>query len=186
MVSITAKGREKVVEETPKRKHVTRATNKKFMGDAMKSNKATTEENRRRRKAGNLEIDIPKEGLVVVQNEHSENDTESEDTPLAKIQRRREKQERGKEKGKFRYLSIQGLLLKKRRRLRQQLRRLRENQKKRWRLCLLLKTYQNRDLSTCTEGQGGRVFDPTILKKPGMKLVGGSSGDSIMDAPVHD
>ncbi|KAH0765384.1 hypothetical protein KY285_001255 [Solanum tuberosum] len=98
MVPVTAKEKEKVIEETPKRKPFTRATNKKFMGDAMKSNKETAKENRRRRKASNLEIDIHGEGLLVVQNEHSENDTESEYIPLAKKQRRREEQE--KERGR--------------------------------------------------------------------------------------
>lgn len=58
----------------------------------MNSNKTTTEENRRRRKLGNLEIDIPipRKRLVVVKKEHSKNDIESEDISLAKIQRRRE------------------------------------------------------------------------------------------------
>lgn len=58
----------------------------------MNSNKTTTEENRRRRKLGNLEIDIPIpcKQLVVVKKEHSKNDIESEDISLAKIQRRRE------------------------------------------------------------------------------------------------
>ncbi|KAH0764936.1 hypothetical protein KY285_000807 [Solanum tuberosum] len=39
MVPVIAKGKEKVVDETPKRKPFTRATNQKFMGDALKSKK---------------------------------------------------------------------------------------------------------------------------------------------------
>lgn len=79
------------------------------MGDVLKSNKATTEENMRRRKAGKMEIDIPIEGVVVVQNEHSENDTELDDIPLAKIQRRKEEPEKAKGKGKSGDLFVQGV-----------------------------------------------------------------------------
>ncbi|KAG5591368.1 hypothetical protein H5410_041882 [Solanum commersonii] len=50
MVHVSVKEKEKDAEKTPKRKLVTRATNKKFMGDAMKSNKATTEENGKKEK----------------------------------------------------------------------------------------------------------------------------------------
>ncbi|KAH0645106.1 hypothetical protein KY284_032990 [Solanum tuberosum] len=56
MVHVSAKEKEKAVEETPKTKLVTSATNKKFMGDAMKSNNATTEENRKRINPSILEV----------------------------------------------------------------------------------------------------------------------------------
>ncbi|KAH0729687.1 hypothetical protein KY290_000803 [Solanum tuberosum] len=97
MVSVTTKGKGKIVEETPKRKPFTRATNQKFMGDALKSNKTTTEEGKL--KAGEVEIEIPVEGVVVVSNKLSESDTVSEDVPLAKIQRKKEEQEKAKGKG---------------------------------------------------------------------------------------
>ncbi|KAK4723973.1 hypothetical protein R3W88_026752 [Solanum pinnatisectum] len=149
MVPVIMKGKEKAVEETPRRKPFTRATNKKFMGDAMKSNITTTEENRRRRKACNLKIDILGEGLVVVQNEQSENDIESEDIPLAKIQRQREEQEKEKGKGKFGKSS--DLFVQGRKR----------NGKEDTKQDIVNNMHVQKVL-------GGRVFDPLILKKPGM------------------
>ncbi|KAH0666114.1 hypothetical protein KY285_027320 [Solanum tuberosum] len=52
MVSISTKGKEKVSEETPKRRHFTRSDSKKLMGDAMKSSITTTAERRKKRKSG--------------------------------------------------------------------------------------------------------------------------------------
>ncbi|KAH0669016.1 hypothetical protein KY289_023509 [Solanum tuberosum] len=44
MVSVTKKGKEKVVEDTPKRKPSTRGATHKLMSDAMKANKSSTTE----------------------------------------------------------------------------------------------------------------------------------------------
>ncbi|KAH0636235.1 hypothetical protein KY290_036659 [Solanum tuberosum] len=49
MVPISTKGKEKVTEETPKRRPFTRFNSKKLMGDAMKSSITTTAERRKKK-----------------------------------------------------------------------------------------------------------------------------------------
>ncbi|KAH0685488.1 hypothetical protein KY290_016966 [Solanum tuberosum] len=75
MVPVTTKGKEKVTEETPKRKPFTKATSQKLMGDTMKSSKTTTGENRRRRRSGDVVIEFPTEDVVDVSNEPSKNES---------------------------------------------------------------------------------------------------------------
>ncbi|KAH0781744.1 hypothetical protein KY290_001342 [Solanum tuberosum] len=146
MVPVTAKEKEKVIEETPKRKPFTRATNKKFMGDAMKSNKATTKENRRRFwRLIYMEKDwwwskMNTQRMILNQNIFHWLRNKGEG--------RNKKRKKGREYVESLDISLyKGLLLQKGRRLRKQLRRRRrQSQKKRWRLCLLLRMHQNRDL----------------------------------------
>ncbi|KAH0652618.1 hypothetical protein KY289_030296 [Solanum tuberosum] len=69
MVPVSNKGNEKVVEETPTKKPSTRCATQKLMSDAMKVNKVSTTEIRRRREIGEKEFVVPAEGVVDVSNE---------------------------------------------------------------------------------------------------------------------
>jgi len=71
MVPISSKGKEKVTEETPKRRPFTRSDSKKLMGDAMKSSITTTAERRKKRKSGNVLFKIPDIYVVDVSIEDS-------------------------------------------------------------------------------------------------------------------
>ncbi|KAH0725512.1 hypothetical protein KY284_001377 [Solanum tuberosum] len=132
MVPVTAKGKEKVIEETPKRKPFTRATNKKFMGDAMKSNNATTKENRRRRNAGVAAAKGEKAKETTKKKAKAKSKEKVEAVPIAKNAleqgpgtKRKQNRKEDTKQDIFNNLRVQKVL-------------------------------------------GGRVFDPTILKKPGM------------------
>ncbi|KAH0669235.1 hypothetical protein KY285_023395 [Solanum tuberosum] len=74
MVHISSKGKEKVTEETPKISSFTRFDSKKLMGDAMKSSLTTTTERRKKRKLGNVLVEIPDTYVVDVSIEDSEYD----------------------------------------------------------------------------------------------------------------
>ncbi|KAG5605063.1 hypothetical protein H5410_026555 [Solanum commersonii] len=74
MVPISSKGNEKVTEETPKRRSFTRSNSKKLMGDAMKSSITTTAERCKKRKWGNVLVEIPDTDVVDVSIEDSEHD----------------------------------------------------------------------------------------------------------------
>ncbi|KAH0646627.1 hypothetical protein KY284_034511 [Solanum tuberosum] len=73
MVPVTTKGKQKVTEETPKRKLFTKATSQKLMSDTMKSSETNTVENRRRRRYGEVVTKFPHEDVVDVSNELSKN-----------------------------------------------------------------------------------------------------------------
>ncbi|KAH0669322.1 hypothetical protein KY285_023482 [Solanum tuberosum] len=66
--------------------------------DAIKGNKASTTDIRRRRETGEEKFIVPVEGVVDVSNEQSESDTVSVDIPLTSEQRKKE--EKGKKKSK--------------------------------------------------------------------------------------
>ncbi|KAK4736944.1 hypothetical protein R3W88_000641 [Solanum pinnatisectum] len=100
MVPVTTKGKEKITEETLKRKPFTRATSQKLMGDAMKSSETTTAENRRRRRSRDVVIEFPTDDVVDVSNELSENESMDEDIPLAVTQKGKGKQVKNKGKSK--------------------------------------------------------------------------------------
>ncbi|KAH0761103.1 hypothetical protein KY290_017176 [Solanum tuberosum] len=158
MVPITTKGKEKVIEETPKRKPSTKATTQKLMGDALKTDKTSITENKRRRKSGEVKIDIPVEGVLVVSNELSESDMVPEDIPLAKGRGKEPPKKKEKEKSKGRieasYVaeekSEQGLGTKRKR-----------TDKKDTKHEIVDNLHLQKVL-------GGRVFNPTIIMKPGM------------------
>ncbi|KAH0665471.1 hypothetical protein KY285_026677 [Solanum tuberosum] len=72
MVPISSKGKEKFTEETPKRRPLTRSDSKKLMGDAMKSSITTTAKRRKKRKLGNVLVEIPDTDVVNVSIEDYE------------------------------------------------------------------------------------------------------------------
>ncbi|KAH0664994.1 hypothetical protein KY285_026200 [Solanum tuberosum] len=74
MVPIYSKEKEKVTEETPKRRPFTRSDSKKLMGDAMKSSITTTIERRKKRKLGNVLVEIPDIDVVDVSIEDFEHE----------------------------------------------------------------------------------------------------------------
>jgi len=74
MVPISSKGKEKFTEETPKRRPLTRSDSKKLMGDAMKSSITTTAERCKKRKLGNVLVEIPDTDVVDVSIEDSEHE----------------------------------------------------------------------------------------------------------------
>ncbi|KAH0638715.1 hypothetical protein KY285_035301 [Solanum tuberosum] len=105
MVPITTKGKEKVTEETPKRRPFTRAISQKLIGDAMKSSEITTAENRRRR-SGDMVFELPTDDVVDVSIEVSENEYVDEDTPLVATKKGKRKQVKKAGKGKSRTSTI--------------------------------------------------------------------------------
>ncbi|KAH0737966.1 hypothetical protein KY290_036671 [Solanum tuberosum] len=84
MVPVSTKGKEKVTEETPRKRPFTRAVSEKLMGDAIKSSETTTAENRRRRKSGDAVFEMPNADVVDVSIEVSEHECVGEDSPLGK------------------------------------------------------------------------------------------------------
>ncbi|KAH0742996.1 hypothetical protein KY290_030989 [Solanum tuberosum] len=82
MVIVTTNGKEKVIEETTKKRPFTRAISQELMGDAMNSSKTTTTENRRRRRSGDVVIELSANDVMDVSNELSENESMDEDIPL--------------------------------------------------------------------------------------------------------
>ncbi|KAG5594749.1 hypothetical protein H5410_035981 [Solanum commersonii] len=71
MVTITMNGKEKVIEETTKKRPFTRAISQKLMGDTMNSSETTTTENRRRRRSGDVVIELSADDVVDVSNKLS-------------------------------------------------------------------------------------------------------------------
>lgn len=69
MVPISTNGNEKVIKDTPKQRLSTRSVTQKLMGDAMKSNKVTTAENRRKRLSSEAVFEEPSENVVEVSGE---------------------------------------------------------------------------------------------------------------------
>ncbi|KAH0640259.1 hypothetical protein KY285_036845 [Solanum tuberosum] len=92
MVPITSKGKEKVTEETPRKRPFTRAVSQKLMGDAMKSTETTTAENRRRRRSGDTVFEMPTDDIVNVSIEVSEHKCVGEDSPLGDVRKEKGKQ----------------------------------------------------------------------------------------------
>ncbi|KAH0784278.1 hypothetical protein KY290_003876 [Solanum tuberosum] len=97
MVHISTKGKEKVTEETPKRRPFTRSDSKKLMGDAMKSSATMIAERRKERKSGNVLFEIPDTDIVDVSIDGSENEGVEED-----YEEKRGKQVKEPSKGKSR------------------------------------------------------------------------------------
>lgn len=92
MVLISSKGKEKVPEEkfvNPK-PYSTRSSIRKFMSDAMKENKARTNESSRRRKTMVDEDQIPYNNVIEVSREKSESEIESGDI-VSIVEKRRNK-----------------------------------------------------------------------------------------------
>lgn len=80
------------MEETPTRKPFTMGATQKLMSDAIKGNKDSTIEIRRRKETGEECFVVPVEGVVDVTNEQSESDTLSDDITLASVQRKKDEQ----------------------------------------------------------------------------------------------
>ncbi|KAH0765549.1 hypothetical protein KY285_001420 [Solanum tuberosum] len=95
MVPISTKEREKVIEETPKKRPFTRSDSKKLMGDAMKSSATTIAERRKERKSSNVLFEIPDTVIVDVSIDGSKNEGVGED-----YEEKREKQVKEPSKGK--------------------------------------------------------------------------------------
>nr|AAT38783.2 hypothetical protein SDM1_46t00006 [Solanum demissum] len=187
MVPVSTKGKEKVTEETPKRKPFTRATSQKLMGDAMKSSETITAENRKRRRSGNMVIELPTDEVVDVSNKPSENESLDEDTPLAVTQKGKGKQVKNKGKSKPRTSSVKKAdTITKGRGNEPQKKK--EPSKRKRETSLVLKKKSEHGPSTkgnkddkevnkqiiinnlhLQKVLGGRVFDPKIITKPGME-----------------
>ncbi|KAH0746097.1 hypothetical protein KY285_007754 [Solanum tuberosum] len=144
MVPVTTKGKEKVIEETPKRKSFTRATSQKLMGDVIKS--------------GEVVIEFPTEDVVDVSNELSENEFVDDDITAQKRTRGRTKKSQNLEHLKSRRKT---LYQKERERIHKGRR---NHQRQNENNLLFLSINLNRD----PKYLGGRVFDPEIITKPGM------------------
>ncbi|KAH0637141.1 hypothetical protein KY289_037056 [Solanum tuberosum] len=102
MVHVTSKGKEKVTEETPRRRPFTKAVSQKLMGDAMKSSETTTVENRMRRRYGDTVFEMPTDDVVDVSIELSEHECVGEDSPLGDVRKEKGKQVKKTSKRKSR------------------------------------------------------------------------------------
>ncbi|KAH0698895.1 hypothetical protein KY284_013110 [Solanum tuberosum] len=99
MVPISSKGKEKVTEETPKRRPFTRSNSKKLMGDAMKSRITMTAERCKKRKLGNVLVEILDTDVVDVSIEDSEHEF-VEKSSKEKGEKQVKKPSKGKETSK--------------------------------------------------------------------------------------
>ncbi|KAG5576144.1 hypothetical protein H5410_056278 [Solanum commersonii] len=164
MVLVTTKGKEKVTEETQKRKSFTRETSQKLMGDAIKLSEINIAYNRRRRRSKEVVIEFPTEDVVEVSNELSKNEFVDDDITA---QKRTGKRGKNKEKSKSRTSQVKkDDTTAKGKGKGKEPQRKKEPSKRKKESSHVLKHKSEQDPVL-----GGRVSDPEIITKPGMDFL---------------